>query len=116
MTPNIIPNYPENFPSHTLELLEKGMRPGEMSDTGFLAKNESLLERCRSDRALVKSLNTTEKNIADRLFQLVEKAWAVIGRDRKHAPVLLEQKYIVTITTYGGNQDCPFGCKAKAMV
>lgn len=114
ITSNINPNYPENFPPHTIECLEKKMRPGEMSETGFLANNESLLERCRSDRALVQSLNTTEKNIADRLFQLVEKAWAVISREKKHAPVLLEQKYVVTITTYGGYQECPFGCKAKA--
>jgi hypothetical protein len=104
-------NYPENLSPELISNIEKKMRPGALSIDGFLDMDESLIVRRNNDRTLVLSLQTTERNIANRLNQIIKKAWSVINREGKYAPVSLEKKFEVTITTFGGHQECPFGCE-----
>ncbi len=86
----------------SLEELEERMRPGEMSDSGFLGKNERLLDVLREDQATVDRLGVTHKEIARVLKEVVGFGY---GKYEGHYK---GRTYQVNAEMTFGFQDSPF--------
>jgi len=97
--------------------LEKIMRPGQLSECGFLGHHESLADILEIDNKTVKKLGISHKIIADKLEYLVK---AAVKIDRSRSPslrnsmliekhgILVDGKYLVRIIIYFGDQECPW--------
>lgn len=84
--------------------LEEKMRPGNLSNGGFLGTDERLDEVLKADEESVKALGLTHEQIADRLAYFV-KAAGYPSREGK----LVDGKYLVGGVAYRGGQKCPWG-------
>lgn len=102
--------------------LEQQMRPGALSEEGFLGFDECLDDVISKDNETLRSLGLTHQQFADRLETLIQKAHRLMhdyrGRDSYWKIVekglLVESKYHVSWKTYMGYQGCPFGCADRA--
>jgi hypothetical protein len=57
-----------------LATLEQSMRPGELSQQGFLAPEQSLMETIEGDKVIVASLGLTHAALADALEEVLEQS------------------------------------------
>ncbi len=86
----------------TLTEVEARMRPGVLSQHGFLGPNESLLEVLARDAVALRDLGLTPGLIADRLDELISAAEAAPSRSAHIG------HFTVEITVYTGFQLCPW--------
>jgi hypothetical protein len=91
----------------TIKELEARMRPGKLSEAGFLGLNESLVSILAEDNKLVvDELGLTHQELAIPL-KLVGEAWFKAGR----VSTIFEyhdQKLKVDVVSYAGTQSSPF--------
>ncbi|MFH1637223.1 MAG: hypothetical protein ABIB71_02240 [Candidatus Woesearchaeota archaeon] len=86
------------------ENLEASMRPGELSELGFLGEHERLDEVLKSDDESVKRLGVTHEKIASRIEYFIK----AVRRLSKQGQ-LIDGKYLVGGTQWRGGQKCPWG-------
>jgi hypothetical protein len=87
--------------SDALKKLEKTLRPGGASASGFYGKNEDILALARRDDAWVQGNKTTHAALADRLMNFLKSlpaSWDAPKGGDCHNQCL-------------GHQSCPFGCR-----
>jgi hypothetical protein len=94
------PDYTNNL---SIEELETRMRPGQLSQTGFLGPKERLSDVLSSDAKTLQELGLTYEQLATALEELIEKA-----DERRGRPVNYKGKFIVQVEAYTGFQICPF--------
>lgn len=94
-----------------IEELEKSMRPDELSRSGFLGKDESLLEVMAEDNEWVTKSGLTHQELARHLRVL-----AAIGRRESGVFTYNGVKFKVRLNVFDGFQDSPFNDGTKASV
>jgi len=101
--------------------LERQMRPGALSEAGFLGLNERLNDVISVDLRTLQRLGLTFQQFADRLETLSQKAHGLMHGHRGdnywkivEKGLLVEKKYRISWNTYMGYQKCPFGCAENA--
>lgn len=108
-------NYVENMSLDQIERFQKRMYAvsdeygchGCSSVTGFLAKNEKLLDVVKNDLETFNYHHADIDVLAEKLFELMNTAIVEMNKIRK-MEVLIEGRYLVKITTWMGFQYCPF--------
>ena len=90
--------------------LEASMKPGKLSDGGFLGSDEKLDEILRADDETVNRLGLTHERIADRLAYFVN----AVGYPSREGRIV-DGKYLVGGETWRGGQECPWGDIGFAM-
>ena len=125
--------YVRELSSEQIKRIEERMRPGAMSESGFLGSSDKLIDVVERDERTLKQLGISPKQIADRLESLIRQARRIIEltsrgkldielRERKskvprrravmmipeEPGILVEGKFFVSWRSYGGWQDCPF--------
>jgi hypothetical protein len=83
--------------------LESRMRPGKLSQGGFLGINEKLNVVLSRDKEIVSALGLTYQELADQLERLIQAGVAARGR-----PTRVEKRFEVQVTMYNGFQLCPW--------
>ena len=91
-----------NSSSLSIEELELRMRPGALSQRGFLGKNEKLSEVLARDAQTLKDLGVTFEEFADRLETLIRAAVATPHRTARIG------NFEIKVTVYPGFQMCPW--------
>lgn len=86
----------------TNDELEKRMRPGALSELGFLGEHEQLDQVIAHDARVLHELNTTYEKLAERLEDLLYLAF------RSDEKVSQFEHFLVTVTQYMGFQLCPW--------
>jgi len=84
--------------------LEESMRPGQLSNGGFLGEHEKLDDVLKADDATVRRLGLTHEKIAARIQYFIDK---VCYPTREGS--LIDGKYLVGGEVYRGGQECPWG-------
>ncbi len=101
--------YIDTLTEAEIERIEALMRPGRLSDDGFLGLDESLRDVIREDTETLKILGVTHEQVADRLEKLVlSVSKGIISAEelvRRMRPS--SGFYTVELATLG-HQDCPF--------
>lgn len=90
-------------PTPDIKELESRMRPGRLSQGGFLGINERLTEVLTCDDQTLQALHITYEELANSLERLLRAALAVSSR-----PVRVDNRFEVQITKYNGFQLCPW--------
>jgi hypothetical protein len=83
--------------------LEGSMRPGRLSNGGFLGKNERLDDVLKADDEAVKRLGLTHEKIADRIEYFIKAAGILISTGK-----VVDEKYLVGGIISKGIQPCPW--------
>ncbi len=84
--------------------VERRMRPGIMTLTGFLGNDTRLLhEIIEEDRKILNILDITTHQIADRLQYFTDQAL-----DSYEGPIIIDEIYQVEYISYRGKVPCPF--------
>jgi hypothetical protein len=83
--------------------LEARMRPGKLSQGGFLGINEKLNEVLSRDREILSALGLTYKELADQLERFIQAGVSARGR-----PTHVDNRFEVQVTMYNGFQLCPW--------
>ncbi len=83
--------------------LEESMRPGKLSQGGFLGENEKLEDVLKADDETVRRLGLTHKKIAARFQYFIDAVAYPTG-----SGVLVDGKYLVGGSVYRGGQECPW--------
>ena len=87
-----------------LSEIEKNMRPGEISKSGFLGDDErKLVDILLDDGQAVTALNLNHKILADRMEEITAK-----GREGFGNPVLVDGYLEVLVEDSRGTIACPF--------
>ena len=89
--------------------LEASMRPGKLSQGGFLGVNESLEKILHEDDFTVKRLSLTHDKIADRLEHFILAVDAYPSTKGK----IVDGKYLVRGFVSKGIQLCPWNCDSN---
>lgn len=78
------------------------MRPGSLSQVGFLGWGESLVEILREDEEIIMRLGISHEQIANRIEYFMTKArfWT-------------NGKFVSWSEYYRGSQECPWECTGK---
>jgi len=87
-------------------ILELKMKPGRLSDGGFLGPNEKLGEVLKADEEAVGRLGITHDRIADRIEHFIK---AVVDEDLSSEGKTVDGRYLVGGTRWRGSQECPWG-------
>ncbi|HTN88900.1 MAG TPA: hypothetical protein VL242_34720 [Sorangium sp.] len=89
--------------------VEGVMRPGALSEAGFLGPTERLDAVSREDASTLSSLGITASQLADRLREIVGEA---IRRERSGSDLCYHTiaNFRVRIHQYRGFQGCPWSC------
>jgi hypothetical protein len=93
-----------------MDKIEARLYPGCSSTEGFLRRDEKLQDVINEDEMVLKSLNVTFDQIADRLKVIQEKAIKAIQTSTLDKPVIVEGLK-VKLECYLGYQGCPWGCE-----
>ena len=106
--------------SSVLRDMQRQLLPGHVSETGFIAPGEDLVEVVTRDLRSLGDLGVTPARIADRLASLVEQghrraehdpaARSALNRGAKKA-ISVGDRFELIAFRYCGFQDCPFGCR-----
>ena len=95
----------------SIEQLEQDMRPEALSHSGFIGKDESLVDVLAKDNNLVSSLGLTHTELAEPLIY-VRALQEQIGLDSMyHTPLKFTYKgtdYLVAAYGWSGTQESPF--------
>lgn len=87
-----------------LDVVEKSMRPGEISSTGFLGSDtRKLVDILLEDGQTVTGMNLSHKSLADRMEDLMNQAKEGFG-----SPVCIDGFLEVTVEDSRGTIACPF--------
>lgn len=86
----------------SIEELEARMRPGQLSQVGFLGENERLEYVIQQDERSLKNMGITHEELAEKLDYLLRTA-----RDSSGGYVRIGN-FEVKLTTYTGFQICPW--------
>ncbi|MGH2911390.1 MAG: hypothetical protein ACRDJ3_02825 [Solirubrobacteraceae bacterium] len=86
-----------------IEELERRMRPGAFSRSGFLGPGERLADVLESDRRTLAALGFSTHQMAERLDALITAAEATPGRLAR-----VDDRYDVAVELYTGFQICPW--------
>ena len=89
-----------------MEKLNDRMQPGRMSQVGFLAVGEKLVQVCQKDAETLKKLGITFEQIADRLEVVIMKARFL--RQGYGTPLIDDKIAVPPYLSTGGYQECPF--------
>ena len=105
----------EQSPAAFVAALENRMRPGRLSEAGFLGPSERLLERLRTDDEWLRLRGVTHDQIADRLETMIgvaSRSWGLALRDpgqrERGQAFVVYDRFEVEITASCGFQECPF--------
>lgn len=88
--------------SISTEILEARMRPGILSQEGFLGENESLEEVLTRDARTLEKIGLTHKELADKLGSLIKVALDAPGNTVRAG------NFYVRVVRYRGFQICPW--------
>lgn len=87
-----------------LNIVEKNMRPGEISRSGFLGNDQrKLVDILLDDGQAVTALGLTHQILADRMEELTEK-----GREGFGNPILVDGFLQIIVEESRGTMACPF--------
>lgn len=89
----------------TMEEIERLLRPGELTLSGFLGDDPRPLEEIiQDDAASMADLGLSNEDLARRMEQITKE-----GRDLMERPVEVEQRYNVQVRDDRGPMPDPFG-------
>ena len=88
--------------SLSIKELERRMRPGVLSQDGFLGEEENLKDVLRKDARKLQKLGITHSQLADRLEALITAAIEIPGRTTRVG------EFLVQLKSYEGFQICPW--------
>lgn len=92
-----------------LQELEQRLKPGSMSQVGFLEEGESLLEVIRSDWEVVERFKTNHAEIAATVERLIRKELRPVQGFEYQTAKDLHGVH----AEHPGEQSCPWGCRAR---
>lgn len=90
--------------------VEELMRPGVLSEAGFLGDKERLDEVLKEDASTLVSLGVTAADVADRIHQIVGEAIRR-SRDGRDGDRYTIGKFRVRLEQWHGFQQCPWLCE-----
>jgi hypothetical protein len=82
--------------------LESRMRPGALSQGGFLGENERLADVLAEDSRMLAELGVTHEELAEKLGALIKKG------DSASPQTARTDRFEVSVTSYSGFQMCPW--------
>lgn len=104
----------EHVVAEILAFIEASMRPGKLSEGGFLGKDEKLVDVLRADNETVMRLGLTHEKIADRIEYFINAVNTAQGFQGEGK--LVDGKYLVGGKAYRGFQECPWGDTDTGMI
>jgi hypothetical protein len=88
--------------------IEALMRPGRLSQLGFLGPDERLATVLARDEATMRGLGLSYAQVAGALGDLLSQAEASLGRR-----VTVDERFHVSVTVYKGFQLCPWAADPR---
>lgn len=90
--------------------IEELMRPGALSEAGFLGETERLQDVLKEDAKTLSSLGITAAEVADRLRPIVEEGIRRYWESMEDGKSYLIDTFRVKIKQWRGTQECPWIC------
>lgn len=111
----------KELPPPIVRVIEQRMRPGRLSESGFLDNSERLIDVIDRDLELLAKVGITPKQVADRLETVVEQGFHVVNlvsrsftKDNRGVPLDLYDTGVrigpweLRGVSWHGSQVCPF--------
>lgn len=84
------------------------LKPGRLSQAGFLGEDERLIEVIAADEVTLKKLGITFEQVADRIEYFI-----IAVNYPTNKPKIVDSIYEVTGTSWRGMQECPWGDRGE---